>query len=52
MSLMISEFYKNFTCLGVSAITGQGMDKLFDAINKAGNDYNTVWFFFLTRLFI
>jgi len=50
MSLMISEFYKNFTCVGVSAVTGQGMDKLFGAIDHAGVDYTTGYAVELERL--
>jgi GTPase SAR1 family protein len=41
MSLMISEFYKNFVCIGVSAITGQGIDKLFTAIDTTRAEYNS-----------
>jgi GTPase SAR1 family protein len=41
MSMMIGEFYKNFSCIGVSAITGQGMDALFEALEKAAIEYNS-----------
>jgi len=41
MSLMISEFYKHFKCVGVSSITGAGMDELFEALSEAALDYET-----------
>jgi hypothetical protein len=47
MSLMIGEFYKNFRCVGVSAVTGKGMDQLFEAISEAAIDYNNVCRFVL-----
>jgi len=39
ISLMISEFYNNFPCVGVSSITGEGMDKLFAALEQAAIEY-------------
>lgn len=41
MGLMIGEFYDNFPCVGVSALTGEGMDDLFKAIQTSANDYLT-----------
>uniref|UniRef100_A0A6B2L946 GPN-loop GTPase n=1 Tax=Arcella intermedia TaxID=1963864 RepID=A0A6B2L946_9EUKA len=39
MSLVMGEFYENFTCVGVSSMTGEGMDKLFEALQKAALEY-------------
>ena len=36
---VLDEFYKNIKTVGVSAITGQGMDKLFKQIEKCKKDY-------------
>jgi len=41
MSLMLSEFYNNFSCVGVSAITGDGLDALFEALEGAALDYES-----------
>eukprot|EP01080_Neovahlkampfia_damariscottae_P003242 gene3242-5685_t len=39
MSLVLDEFYKNLTAVGVSAMTGSGIDKLFETINDAKKEY-------------
>jgi len=39
MSSMISEFYNHFTCVGVSAITGSGMNEFFQALSNAAVEY-------------
>jgi len=39
MSSMISEFYNHFTCVGVSAITGSGMNEFFQALSNAALEY-------------
>jgi len=41
MSLMIGEFYKHFPCVGVSSITGDGMDQFFEALEKAAIEYES-----------
>jgi len=38
---MLSEFYKNFSCIGVSSVTGEGFDLLFEALEKAALEYET-----------
>lgn len=39
LSLVLDEFYSNFThCCGVSAVTGDGMDDFWDAIDKAARE--------------
>lgn len=40
MSLVLDEFYSNLKCVGVSAVTGLGMDKFFEAIQEAGKEYD------------
>jgi len=41
MSLMLEEFYRNLKCVGVSAITGSGMEDFFAAVNEATAEYQT-----------
>jgi hypothetical protein len=40
MSLVLDEFYSSLTSVGVSAMTGEGMDDLFEAIGKAAKEYD------------
>lgn len=39
MSLMLEEFYKNMRVVGFSALTGEGLDDLFKAIQDAAVEY-------------
>ncbi|GAA6052326.1 hypothetical protein JCM3770_007253 [Rhodotorula araucariae] len=39
MSLVLDEFYKHLRAVGVSAMTGEGMDELFDAVQEAREEY-------------
>ena len=39
MSLVLEEFYSNLRCVGVSAVTGTGMDDFFKAIDEAAQEY-------------
>ena len=39
MSLVLDTFYENLSAVGVSAVTGTGMNDLFDAIRKAADEY-------------
>ncbi|GAA5831756.1 hypothetical protein JCM11251_003868 [Rhodosporidiobolus azoricus] len=41
MSLVLDEFYKHLRAVGVSAMTGEGMDELFDAVQEARQEYET-----------
>jgi len=41
MSLMIGEFYNHFSCVGVSSITGDGIDLFFEALEKAALEYES-----------
>ncbi|BGO93072.1 hypothetical protein NBRC10512_003257 [Rhodotorula toruloides] len=41
MSLVLDEFYKHLRAVGVSAMTGKGMDELFDAVREAREEYET-----------
>jgi len=43
MSLVLEEFYKAITSVGVSAVTGDGMDDLFAAIGKGADEYSAVY---------
>jgi GTPase SAR1 family protein len=41
MCLVLEEFYNNLRVVGVSALSGQGMDELFEAIGEATKEYET-----------
>eukprot|EP00057_Strongylocentrotus_purpuratus_P035207 XP_798140.3 PREDICTED: GPN-loop GTPase 1 [Strongylocentrotus purpuratus] len=41
MSLVLDEFYENLRAVGVSAVTGQGMDDFFKAVTEAVEEYET-----------
>jgi len=39
MGMVLDEFYSNLKTVGVSAVTGEGIDKFFDAVSEAAADY-------------
>ncbi|KAL4579236.1 hypothetical protein LXL04_015374 [Taraxacum kok-saghyz] len=39
LSLALEEFYKNLKAVGVSAVTGVGMDAFFKAVESSANEY-------------
>lgn len=39
LSLVLDEFYKNLRSVGVSAVSGAGMDTFFKAIEASSKDY-------------
>lgn len=39
MSLMLEEFYKHLSVVGVSSMTGQGIDKFFDAVKAKAQEF-------------
>ncbi|XP_065659591.1 GPN-loop GTPase 1 isoform X2 [Hydra vulgaris] len=41
MSLVLDEFYEHLKCVGVSSVTGLGMDNFMSAISTAIIEYNT-----------
>lgn len=44
LSLVLEEFYKNIDAVGVSALTGEGLDKLVLATDKARQEYYDVFY--------
>ncbi len=45
MGLMLQEFYENLSTVGVSAVTGAGMEQFFNTISHAAVEYET-WVIF------
>jgi GPN-loop GTPase len=41
MSLVLDEFYSHLKVVGVSAVTGEGIDEFFDAVKAATEEYET-----------
>ncbi|CED83924.1 xpa-binding protein 1 [Phaffia rhodozyma] len=41
MSLVLDEFYKNLRAVGVSAMTGEGMEEFFTAVEEARKEYES-----------
>ncbi|KAF5843514.1 hypothetical protein DUNSADRAFT_14430 [Dunaliella salina] len=39
LSLVLDEFYQNLQSVGVSAVTGEGMDDFFQAVAKGASEY-------------
>lgn len=39
LSLALEEFYKNLRSVGVSAVSGAGMDEFFKAIDASAEEY-------------
>ena len=43
MALMLEEFYKSLTAVGVSALTGEGMEEFFHAVDAAAQEYERTY---------
>uniref|UniRef100_A0A3B3S1V1 GPN-loop GTPase n=1 Tax=Paramormyrops kingsleyae TaxID=1676925 RepID=A0A3B3S1V1_9TELE len=41
MSLVLDEFYSNLRVVGVSAVTGSGLDEMFVQVSEAAKEYET-----------
>ena len=39
MSLMLEEFYRHLSVVGVSSMTGKGMEEFFDAVNEKAEEF-------------
>ena len=39
MSLMLEEFYRHLSVVGVSSMTGQGIDKFFEAVDEKAEEF-------------
>lgn len=46
LSLALEEFYKNLKAVGVSAVTGAGMDAFFKAIQSSADEYMETYKYF------
>ncbi|KAG2393959.1 hypothetical protein C9374_003723 [Naegleria lovaniensis] len=44
MSLVLDEFYENIDTVGVSAMTGEGMDEFFKIINEKSKEYEETYY--------
>jgi len=40
MGLVLDEFYANLKCVGISAVTGEGIDQFFQAVDDARKEYD------------
>ncbi|KAK9818243.1 hypothetical protein WJX72_009342 [[Myrmecia] bisecta] len=43
LSLVLDEFYTNLRSVGVSAVTGRGMDDFFEAVREGSEEYATMY---------
>jgi translation initiation factor IF-2 len=43
MGLVLEEFYSQLRTVGVSAVSGEGIDDLFSAIGDAADEYHKVY---------
>jgi GTPase SAR1 family protein len=43
MGLMLQEFYENLSTVGVSAVTGAGMEQFFNTVSHAAVEYETYY---------
>ncbi|KZO97244.1 hypothetical protein CALVIDRAFT_536276 [Calocera viscosa TUFC12733] len=50
MSLVLDEFYKHLNAVGVSSLTGDGVDDFFSAVSRAREEYMADYLPELTRL--
>lgn len=41
MAMVLEEFYSNLRAVGVSSVTGEGMEQLFEALEQAKQQFNT-----------
>jgi translation initiation factor IF-2 len=49
LSLVLDEFYKNINTVGVSSLTGEGMEELFFKIDNSAEEYNETYLIDLQR---
>eukprot|EP00026_Physarum_polycephalum_P011641 Phypoly_transcript_11880.p1 GENE.Phypoly_transcript_11880~~Phypoly_transcript_11880.p1 ORF type:complete len:385 (+),score=81.00 Phypoly_transcript_11880:136-1155(+) len=43
MGLVLDEFYSNLKAVGVSAVTGEGIDEFFEAVDNAAEEFNRTY---------
>ena len=49
LSLVLDEFYRNINTVGVSSVTGEGIEELFFKIDNSVIEYNEVYLVDLQR---
>lgn len=43
LALVLEKFYRNLNTVGISAVTGQGMDEFFKAVGKCAQEYDETY---------
>jgi molecular chaperone GrpE (heat shock protein) len=52
LSLVLDEFYKNLRSVGVSAVSGAGMEAFFNAIEASAEEYMETYHFFFYFIYV
>ena len=52
LALVLDEFYKNLRSVGVSAVSGAGMDAFFKAIDASTEEYMETYKYFLNLIIV